>query len=143
MNTTQAKQQALLPNEEDQYWQDYLQEHQAKEGERLEDAAKFLSGMISISLTIFLKLNGNPAATLMGDSLAIAVVVLWLISLVAAFFVLFPFKYRHRKGVTKTIREMHHRMVRNKRWSLMVSALCFFLPLFLMGVGFVVGVLSL
>lgn len=132
MSSTQAKQQATFPNEADQYWQKYLQEQEAKEGERLEDAAKFLSGMISISLTIFLKLNARPGATLTEGYLASAVAVLWLLSLVAAFFVLFPFRYPIREEAPDSIQKMHHRMVWRKRCLLFVSTFCFFLPFFLL-----------
>jgi len=135
-----AKQVAGLPDEQDQYWQEYVKEQQAKEGERVEDAAKFLSGMISISLAIFVKINPQ-AFNLMADTWwAAVVVVLWLLSLGLSFFVFFPFGYRYHPEVPSSIQAFHEKMVRRKRGLLLWSMVCFFLALCMLGIAFVAAV---
>ncbi len=83
------KQKARFPDAQDEYWQNYLRDNKAKEGERLEDAAKFLSGMISVSLTIFLKINSEAFVGMGKSGWAVAVVGLWLLSLALSFLVFF------------------------------------------------------
>jgi hypothetical protein len=135
------KKQATFPNSEDMNWQNYLRDNKAKEPERLEDAAKFLSGMISISLTIFLKINDTAFAVLSESWYAILVVVLWLVALAGSFFVLFPFRYPVSEAVPNSIREFHEKMVRRKRHLLLMSTVCFFLVLGILGMSFILEML--
>lgn len=131
------KQKASFPDSEDDYWQKYLRNNQAKEGERLEDAAKFLSGMISISLTIFLKINDAAFVALSQSWYAILVVVLWLLALAGSFLVFFPFGYAVHHAVPSSIEAFHQQMVQRKRRLLLGSTVCFFLALLLLGMAFV------
>ena len=130
-------QKASFPDSKDEHWLQYLRDNKAKEGERIEDAAKFLSGMISISLTIFLKINETAFATLAQTGWAIVVVGLWLLSLALSFYVFFPFAYPYHEQSVASIEAFHHQMVRRKRRLLWGSTLCFFLALLLLGWVFV------
>jgi hypothetical protein len=131
------KQKAQFPSSEDTFWEKYHQDTKAKEGERLEDAAKFLSGMISISLSIFLKINDDAFAALSSSWYAVLVVVLWLAALAGSFFVFFPFQYPVKAQVPTTIEAFHDTMVRRKRRLLLMSTVCFFLALLLLGMSFI------
>lgn len=131
-----SKQQATFPNQQDEYWQKYLKDNQAKEPERLEDAAKFLSGMISISLTIFLKINDEGLDS-MPRWVMISTVVLWLLALAGAFFVFFPFRYSVQEAAPQSIKDFHRKMVRRKRALLLGSTVCFFFALGLLGLVFI------
>lgn len=131
------KQQAKLAQKENP-WQTYLHTAKTKEPERLEDAAKFLSGMISISLTIFLKVNDKGMEGL-PQWVMIATVVLWLLALTGAFFVFFPFSYPVSAESPRSIEAFHTKMVQRKRRLLLGSTVCFFLALVILGVAYLSG----
>lgn len=131
------KQKASFPDAQDDHWLQYLRDNKAKEGERLEDAAKFLSGMISISLAIFLKVDEEAFSALSLMGFTVAVVGLWLVSLALAFFVFFPFPYRYNEQSPGSVKAFHQKMVRRKRRLLLWSTVCFFGALLLLGIAFV------
>ncbi|MCB9035054.1 MAG: hypothetical protein H6557_00375 [Lewinellaceae bacterium] len=106
-------------------WRQYQREARQKAPERIEDAAKFLSGMISISFTIFLKANPEGFKGVGGSTPMVFAVVLWLLSLLAAFMVLFPVPFRYSKQSLEDIQRMHGRVVRYKYGWLIASALLF------------------
>jgi len=116
---------AKKTSEADQSWIKHQREVQQKTPERIEDAAKFLSGMISISLTIFLKLNPDGFKAVAGSGLLNAAVVLWIFSLVCTFLVLFPAPYRYNDYSSASIRRMHKRVVRYKYGMLAAGAVLF------------------
>ncbi len=120
---------ATFASSDAEKWRTYQLESQQKTPERLEDAAKFLAGMISISLTIFLKLNPEGFKGLEQHPLTITAAVLWLLSLLAAFLVLFPVPYRYASTSSEDIKRMHRKVVRYKYACLMISALLFLIAL--------------
>jgi hypothetical protein len=109
---------AKKASEADQSWIKHQREVQQKTPERIEDAAKFLSGMISISLTIFLKLNPDGFKAVAGSGVLNLAVILWIASLVVTFLVLFPAPYNYNDSSSASIRRMHKRVVRYKYWML-------------------------
>lgn len=111
--------------EEAAEWQKYQREARQKAPERIEDAAKFLSGMISISFTIFLKVNPEGFKGVEGSTPMVFAVVAWLLSLLAAFMVLFPVPFRYSKESLEDIQRMHGRVVWYKYGWLIVSAVLF------------------
>jgi len=133
------KKKASFPDAEDKYWIKYLQDNKAKEGERLEDAAKFLSGMISISLAIFLKINDQAFAVVAQSCWAVVVVCLWLLSLALSFLVFFPFGYHYNEQSAASIEAFHGKMVRRKRGLLLAATVCFFGALLVLGGLFLMG----
>lgn len=111
------------PDSED--WLKHIGEEERKTPERLEKTAQFLSSMIAISLTVFL------AVTRSGDRLmacwAVKIALLaWLSSLILAFLVLFPFRYRFIESSVKSIKLAHTRIVRVKWILLILSSSLFF-----------------
>ena len=92
--------------------------------------------MISISLTIFLKLNPEGFKAVAGSGLLNTAVLLWIASLVFTFLVLFPAPYRYNDSSAATIKRMHKRVVRYKYW----DAGGWGLALFLGALGVLVGV---
>ncbi|WP_282782625.1 hypothetical protein [Phaeodactylibacter xiamenensis] len=125
---------AKKTSEADQSWIKHQREVQQKTPERIEDAAKFLSGMISISLTIFLKLNPDGFKEMAGSGLLNTAVLLWIASLVFTFLVLFPAPYRYHDSSAASIRKMHKNVVRYKYGMLAAGAV-----LFLAALGVLVG----
>ena len=59
-------------------WRQYQREARQKAPERIEDAAKFLSGMISISFTILLKANPEGFKGVEGSTPMVVAVVAWV-----------------------------------------------------------------
>ncbi len=134
------RQKATLPNKEDEFWQTYFRDNKVKEPERLEDAAKFLSGMISISLTIFLKIN-DTAFDNLPKWVMIFTISFWLISLAGSFLVFFPFQYPVHENAVRSIKDFHTNMVRRKRLLLLGSTVCFFLALGILGVTYIARII--
>jgi hypothetical protein len=128
---------AKKTSEADQSWIKHQREVQQKTPERIEDAAKFLSGMISISLTIFLKLD-DTAFEHMNDSAPLnAAVILWVFSLICTFLVLFPAPYSYHDSSAASIRAMHKKVVRYKYGMLGVGA-----GLFVVALSILVGMFT-
>ena len=70
-------------------WRAFMLEQEQKTPERLEDVAKALSGMISVTLAIFLTIGKKEFENNPDNTIAIALII-WLVSLVLSFLVVFP-----------------------------------------------------
>ncbi len=114
--------------EEDSSWHEYLRSTEQQEPERLEAAAKFLSGMISISLTIFLSTDKELLKEA-SFSLLTLLVGLWLAALLGCFMVFYPMPYGANKDSAESIKSMHKKIVKKKLVRLAASAICFLLAL--------------
>ncbi len=115
-----------FPAPDTESWYQYIWRERQETPNRLEDAAKFLAGMISISLSIFMAV-GKAAFGNYQDSKGIQTAVLfWLLSLLLSFFVLFPWRYKYVSESVKSIKEAHGRIVFHKR-VLLILSLAFFL----------------
>ncbi len=120
-------------------WHEYQRQAQQETPKRLEDAAKFLAGMISISFSIFLTIN---EAGFKGKETSIAVTVAlftWLLSLLFAFRVIFPSRYRYAATSAEDIRAMHRRVVRQKYLLLVISAGLFVAALGILGTVYLIN----
>lgn len=116
-------------------WYDYILSTKQNEPNRLEDAAKFLATIISLSLTIFLTMAGgnsdlktHPQFPLI--KLAIAT---WLLALLSAFFVLFPWRYHYLENSVQSIKKTHQKLVRVKQIFLILSLILFLAALVTLG----------
>jgi hypothetical protein len=119
------------PPEDAEDWLEYINQEERKTPERLEDAAKFLATMIAISLSIFTavsKAGGVQGVQVFKWPAGIALFA-WLLSLLFAFLVLFPFRYRCLSTSVKSIKAMHRRVVRIKWVLLILSSFLFFAAL--------------
>ncbi len=120
---------------EAKHWHDYKRKVIEETPRRLEDAAKFLTGMVSISFTIFLKMDSKGFEGVDGALLA-AIIIVWLASLVMAFLVIFPIPYTYHEDSYQSIKQMHEDAVRYKSLLLKVSVLTFLFALGLTGLAF-------
>jgi len=103
-------------------WFEYSWELQQKVPERLEDAAKFLSVMISITLTIVTTaVKSNPVFVSFG-------LLSWLLALFLAFFVLFPRRYRFSSMSVESVKRTHALIIRRKQFYLLLATVLYFLP---------------
>ncbi len=109
-----------LAGREVKIWIEYLQQAIRDTPGRLEDAAKYISTMIGISLTIFLAIVQSDGRFEITTSVKVALLA-WLFSLLLSFFVIFPFRYRCSSLSAKSIERMHRRIIRLK-WSLLTTS---------------------
>lgn len=119
-----------------QSWYEYIWRAEQETPNRLEDAAKFLATMISISLTLFLAIGQSSFQNIRGSAPLMAAVVLWLLSLLFAFWVLFPHRYRYAGRSLQSIKDMQRRVVRRKYRLLLASLALFGLALVILALVF-------
>jgi hypothetical protein len=109
-------------------WQACHHSTQEETPRRLEEAAKVLSGIIAVTLTLVIGEAGlmpsaSPAST--EESLPPALLLtgtgLWLLSLLLAFVVVFPMRYRYVSRSSEDIRRMHEQTVKRKHRLLWAS----------------------
>ncbi len=74
-------------------WLEHLWKTEQEIPNRIEDAAKFLATMVSISFSVFLALGKERITDTIDPEIQAAMVV-WIVSLFFSFLVLFPFRYK-------------------------------------------------
>ncbi len=111
-------------------WHEYQRASRQEEPKRLEEAAKFLAGMVSITFTILLSADGDLLKE-QSPILQAGASVSWLVALLLAFMVLYPKPYRYAKESAQSIEKMHQRVVRWKA-RVLAAAVIFFLIGFLL-----------
>jgi membrane protein YdbS with pleckstrin-like domain len=123
------------PAPDTESWYQYMLKAKQDAPNRLEDAAKFLATMISLSLTLFLAIcGGNAELVKHANFSAIKIaLVIWIGALVVSFFVLFPWRYRYIENSAQSIQTTHQRIVRVKRILLFISLVLFLAALFITG----------
>ena len=134
----------LIPSrkatEEEKAWHAYRRKAEQEEPKRLEDAAKFLAGMVSITFSILLGTDRTRLAAY-GLGWQAMAAVCWLISLLLAFMVLYPRPFRYAKDSATSIEAMHRRVVRSKGL-LLAAAVIMFLAGFMILTLLYVGVVA-
>ena len=118
------KVESTQPPEDAEEWFEYIRKEERGTLDRLEDAAKFLATMISVSLTVFASVTkaGNIKVL---QGIARVALIAWLLSLLLAFLVLFPFRYRFISFSVKSVKEKYRKIVRLK-WGLLISSTLLF-----------------
>ncbi len=112
-------------------WHEFLQQEQKDTPKRLEEAAKVLVGIISITLAIFLSDSKNIYGQAVSYNLQIAL-ALWLLSLIAAFVVVFPLPHRYTRGNIASFQKSHQRAITLKYTLLIISSLLFIITMALL-----------
>jgi len=112
--------------EEEIAWHAFRRQSEQETPKRLEEAAKYLSGMISIAFTIFV--SRDEAVFQRGeDCNAVTMACLfWLLSLVATLFVIFPLRWRQVSQSAQDIEQVHQASVRLK-YGLLIAGVCLFM----------------
>lgn len=128
MPTTPPKATSSAPSSSDLSWLAHARQDQQKAPERLEETAKYLSGIVSIALTIFI--SNRPEDWVTGPTgYFVAAALLWMFSVVLSAFVLFPWRYSFVADSPDSIRAAYKRVVQTKRWLLVVSMVAFLVGL--------------
>lgn len=115
----QAKSKAPAPDTKS--WHDYMLKTRQETPMRLEDAAKFLATMISLSLTLFLAIGKTAFESTAVTPALKAAVALWLLAALAAFAVMFPGKYHYVSQSAQSIKAAHQKIITTKKTLLFIS----------------------
>lgn len=107
------------------HWLSYERKVREETPKRLEDAAKFLAGMVSITFTIFVRLDVDAFKGASAGLLYLTVIC-WLLSLGLAFLVIFPVRFKYASQSAESISIMHKRVVERK-YVLFVSSVVLFM----------------
>lgn len=110
--------------EEEKEWLKFYAEEQLKTPARYEEVAKYLTGIISICLTIFIDKKPPNLQWWTIDALTLAS-LFWVVAAVITFIVLFPMQYRYNDQSPESIKEMHMRIITRKR-NLLIASVVFF-----------------
>jgi hypothetical protein len=117
--------QATAAKAADSSWINWQQQEKQATLRRLEETAKYLSGLSSLSLTIMLGAN-KDALKLLSNSTSLKVgIVCWLASIVLTLAVVFPFRYNYVENSADSIRTMNNRISRAKFTLLVLGALLY------------------
>ena len=117
-------------SEADKSWLAYAQKEKQETPKRLEDTAKFLVAIISISLTVFISKRPDVLAdwtktTFMG------VALIWMASVLSSFLVMFPWRYKFNPDSAEDIRAAFRKISVVKRGFLFLSVALYLLGLML------------
>lgn len=116
---------------EEKSWIEYQRSESQGTLKRLEDTAKYLSGLSSISLTVILGPNHEIFTTLHHSNWLKAGIISWLLSILFTLAVVFPFRYRYIGNSSNSIRRMHRSIAKLKFVFLLLGAI-----LYLTGISF-------
>lgn len=113
-------------------WRQYFLKSKQEEILRVEETAKFLTGLSSVVFTILQIFNLNNASFLPSGTWAKIGFIVWMISLATSLFVLFPGKYKFSINEAAKFESIHDSIVHRKRLILLISTFSFFLAMLLM-----------
>lgn len=99
---------------EEKSWIEYQRTESQGTLKRLEETAKYLSGLSSISLTIILGPDREIFKALHHSGWLKAGIISWLISILLTLAVVFPFRYGYIGNSYTSIRNMHRKIAKLK-----------------------------
>ena len=120
-------------------WFEYSWKLQQGVPERLEDAAKFLAVMISLSLTIISTALDQFKEKVFPPVFISIGLMLWLAALFFAFLVLFPRKYRFHSMSVESIKKTHALIICTKQVRLFIAVVLYFIPFVMLAVLYVLS----
>lgn len=123
-------------------WHEYALSSKHREPERLEDAAKYLVGIISVCITLFLQNTPDVLASQTQSMIVAAGIMFWLVALILAFVVIRPKKYPYIKQSAQSIQEMHEKVIHFKNIRLNVSIVFFVIGLLLLVAVFLINIFN-
>jgi ABC-type molybdate transport system permease subunit len=110
---------------EDASWLEHQRKERQETVKRLEEAAKYLSGLASVCLTILLGPNKDVFSQFNHSPLLRTGVLCWLGAVLLTLTVVFPFPYRYVQNSASDIRRATRKVARIKYALLILGALLF------------------
>jgi hypothetical protein len=126
---------APLSNEE-KSWQEYFLKGKQAEISKIEETAKFMTGLLSIIIALF-QLNADLFKDTSDSPAVGCAIAAWIFALIAAIFVLFPMSYPYNTNAISALPIVHESIVSRKRTILKVSAFCFIFGIILFSYNFI------
>ena len=126
------------PTDHVKSWLSHAQKEKLEAPKRLEETAKFLVAIISISLTIFISDRPEDMEPTT-DKTFIWVAIIWMISVLLSFFVLFPWRYKFNPESVEDIERAYRKITNTKRWILMLSLVFYLVALGMAAFAFING----
>lgn len=135
----QEKIKGSPPGARDSSWLRHAESEIQSAPARLEETAKFLVGLISICLTIFITNSPDePVVTWVSYCYKVAT-GLWLLSALLAFFVLYPMSYKFNLDVPAHIKTTFNKITKRKRRLLQLSLVAFLAGLLVSSIAFLMA----
>jgi len=125
MNEELPEIKAVPASSEEKSWIEYQRTESQGTLKRLEETAKYLSGLSAISLTIILGPDHEIFKALHHSGWLKAGMISWLLSIVLTLAVVFPFRYGYIANSYTSIRKMHRKIARLKLAFLIVGTLLY------------------
>ena len=110
---------------EDKSWIEHYRTESQGTLKRLEETAKYLSGLSSISLTLMLGPNHDIFKALHNSLLLKAGIISWLLSIIFSLVVVFPFRYRYVTNSITSIKQTQAKKARLKFRFLILASILF------------------
>lgn len=124
--------QATTVTAADKSWLDWQQKEKQETVKRLEDTAKFLAGVSSLSLSILLGVNREALKSISNEGGMKFALCCWLLSIVLTLIVVFPFPYKYVSNSADSIRTLYKRISNTKFILILLGALFYLTGLSLM-----------
>jgi len=134
----QIARQGKMSPPEIESWMTYSWETKQQTPARLEDAAKYLAVMMTVAITLFLGGIGKNAVLTTSSWWIKSIPLLWCLSLILSFLVLYPKKYRFHASSAESIQEMTEKIIQWKQRIFFAASLCFLVGMVLLVWMFIV-----
>ncbi len=122
------------PDEE--AWHNFRRQSEQETPKRLEEAAKYLSGLISVVIAIFSASDDSNIFKKISGPWQGSIFLMWTVALAATLFVIFPLRWRQVSQSAADIERVHRASVRFKYWMLALGVILFLLAVGLLGFTF-------
>ena len=134
-NFSQQKQisrQGKMSSPEIESWMVYSWEIKQQTPARLEDAAKYLSVMMTVAITLFLGVVGKNELATLSSWWVKLISLCWCVSLILSFIVLYPKKYHFHSSSAESIQQMTEKIIQWKQRLFFAASLFFVLGMLML-----------
>ena len=109
----------------DMEWISFQRAEKRETLKRIEETAKYLSGIISISFSVVLNVEHSLFAGPHPGILLNAGIIAWILAIIISLFVLFPLRYAYVENSAASIQDMNKRVSRVKFVLLIAAAVLY------------------
>ncbi|MCP4130200.1 MAG: hypothetical protein GY754_04380 [bacterium] len=126
--------QGEKPPADRESWMDYSLKLQQESPNRIEDAAKFLATIISLTIMILFTAPDKLKIYTIDPTRGMLALLCWLGALIFAFLTLFPKSYSFSSKSVNSIKETLGKITRIKKLMLAASMVFYFVPLLFLAI---------